>query len=231
MTDNFGFARWLEDNPTPIDHEATVTVLEDKTEGDETVTKFKCGDKVQTRGYKRGVITKIVGLLTSEFPYLVKYAEDDEEWCSANELTHVGEDTTAPLPTPDYLLGDKVRSKHPGWTFGLTGEIMAVDLNDSQQYTYRVAMNHPGTSVYFLADELESATSAPPAETVDHPSHYTWLPNGLEVIDITKYFSFVRGNAIKYLMRASHKGSELEDLRKARWYLDLDIKQLEEKED
>lgn len=67
-------------------------------------------------------------------------------------------------------------------------------------------------------------------DPVNHPSHYTWLPNGLEVIDVTKHFDFVLGNVLKYIMRAGRKGgadSELEDLLKARWYLNYRIEELE----
>jgi hypothetical protein len=67
----------------------------------------------------------------------------------------------------------------------------------------------------------------PDADEVNHPSHYTWLPNGVEVIDITSAFSFVRGNALKYLLRADHKGQQLQDLKKARWYIDYEITQIE----
>lgn len=63
-------------------------------------------------------------------------------------------------------------------------------------------------------------------DPVNHPKHYTWL-NGIEVIDITSQLDFVIGNCVKYLLRAPHKGKELEDLKKARWYLDYRIKQLE----
>lgn len=63
-------------------------------------------------------------------------------------------------------------------------------------------------------------------DPVNHPKHYTWL-NGIEVIDITSQLDFVIGNCVKYLLRAPHKGNELEDLKKARWYLDYRIKQLE----
>lgn len=66
----------------------------------------------------------------------------------------------------------------------------------------------------------------PPCGTVDpvdHPPHYTWLPAGVEVIDITECFSFVLGNVLKYVMRADHKGKPIEDLKKARWYLDREI--------
>ncbi|MGW3232451.1 DUF3310 domain-containing protein [Kitasatospora sp. NPDC001095] len=62
-------------------------------------------------------------------------------------------------------------------------------------------------------------------DPVNHPDHYTWLP--VEVIEITRHFSFVRGNALKYLLRAGRKGEALQDLRKARWYLNDEIRQLE----
>lgn len=65
------------------------------------------------------------------------------------------------------------------------------------------------------------------ADAVDHPQHYNAVP-GVECIDVAKHFGFVLGNAIKYIWRAGHKGKALEDLRKARWYLDYAIKELEE---
>ena len=39
--------------------------------------------------------------------------------------------------------------------------------------------------------------------------------------------NFCRGNAMKYLWRAGAKGAELEDLRKARWYIDREIQRVE----
>ena len=61
------------------------------------------------------------------------------------------------------------------------------------------------------------------SDPVNHPSHYTWLPNGLEVIDVTEHMNFNMGNAVKYLLRADHKGKPMEDLEKARWYIDREI--------
>lgn len=65
-------------------------------------------------------------------------------------------------------------------------------------------------------------------DMVNHPSHYTGFSNGAEVIDITENLNFNRGNAIKYLARAGHKdsASELEDLMKARWYVNREIARL-----
>lgn len=60
-----------------------------------------------------------------------------------------------------------------------------------------------------------------------NPSHYTWLPNGLEAIDITENFNFCKGNALKYIIRAGLKGEdEVEDLEKAIWYLRREISRL-----
>ena len=64
-------------------------------------------------------------------------------------------------------------------------------------------------------------------DPVDHPSHYNF--GRLEVIDVIEDWklNFHRGNAVKYIARAAYKGSELEDLRKARWYLDREIQRLQ----
>lgn len=74
---------------------------------------------------------------------------------------------------------------------------------------------------------------------VEHPSHYTWLKDicGIEVIDITRHMNFNRGNVIKYVLRCGHKAEEgyseiekaIEDLKKAKWYLEDEIKLLESK--
>jgi hypothetical protein len=67
-------------------------------------------------------------------------------------------------------------------------------------------------------------------DMVNNPPHYTSLRTGsfpLEAIDVTEHFNFCRGNVIKYVWRAGLKGPALEDLRKARWYLDREIERLE----
>ena len=74
-------------------------------------------------------------------------------------------------------------------------------------------------------------------DNVNHPKHYTWLKDlcGIEVIDITRHMDFDLGNAIKYILRSGHKSDAamsdkdktIEDLKKARWYIDDKIKMLE----
>lgn len=61
-----------------------------------------------------------------------------------------------------------------------------------------------------------------------NPSHYTRFP-GIEVIELTEHLNFCRGNAVKYIARAGAKDptKELEDLRKAAWYVAREIQRLE----
>ena len=63
-------------------------------------------------------------------------------------------------------------------------------------------------------------------DPVNHPKHYTSHPSGVECIEVTEHFNFNKGNAIKYIWRSSDKGREVEDLRKARWYIDREIARL-----
>ncbi len=60
-------------------------------------------------------------------------------------------------------------------------------------------------------------------DAVNHPRHYTTHPSGVECITVTEHMNFCLGNAIKYIWRAGEKGAALEELQKARWYLDREI--------
>ncbi len=60
---------------------------------------------------------------------------------------------------------------------------------------------------------------------VDHPSHYN--KGGVECIEAIKacvspeaYKGFLKGNVLKYMWRYESKGKPVEDLKKAKWYLD-----------
>jgi hypothetical protein len=66
-------------------------------------------------------------------------------------------------------------------------------------------------------------------ETVNHPPHYGGENNTYETIKVIEAWGldFCLGNAIKYISRAGKKQNLLEDLKKAKWYLDRKIKQLE----
>ncbi len=60
-------------------------------------------------------------------------------------------------------------------------------------------------------------------DPVNHPKHYTSHPSGIECIQITEHMSFNVGNAIKYLWRADEKGAPIQDLEKAKWYIEREI--------
>lgn len=61
------------------------------------------------------------------------------------------------------------------------------------------------------------------AEKVDRPPHYTSHPARIECIQVTEHLNFCLGNAIKYIWRADLKGNAVQDLQKARWYIDREI--------
>lgn len=69
------------------------------------------------------------------------------------------------------------------------------------------------------------------SDNVSHPSYYAngWS-NGAEVIDLTEHLSFCAGNVVKYVCRAGRKDPDkhVEDLEKARWYLDREIERVKE---
>lgn len=66
-------------------------------------------------------------------------------------------------------------------------------------------------------------------ETVNHPQHYGGGDNPYEAIKVIEAWGlgFCLGNTVKYIARHAHKGSPLEDLKKARWYLQREIEKLE----
>ena len=82
--------------------------------------------------------------------------------------------------------------------------------------------------------ENECYSKESTVDMVNHPSHYT--QGGIECIDCIKSATvgkvgieaFCVGNAIKYLFRYEEKNG-IEDVKKARWYIDRLIKELEEK--
>lgn len=75
-------------------------------------------------------------------------------------------------------------------------------------------------------EEPEVKVTPKKEDVINHPSHYT--RGNIEVIDFIEdqQLPYHLGNVIKYIARAGHKGDKLEDLKKARWYLDRYIKEV-----
>ena len=61
-------------------------------------------------------------------------------------------------------------------------------------------------------------------DKVNHPQHYTSHPSGIECIEITRYMGYNLGNAIKYIWRCDLKSDAIEDLQKAIFYIEDEIK-------
>ena len=64
-------------------------------------------------------------------------------------------------------------------------------------------------------------------DPVNHPPHYNGHPSGIECIEIVRHMGFNLGNATKYIWRADLKQDAIEDLKKARWYIDREIERIE----
>jgi Protein of unknwon function (DUF3310) len=62
-------------------------------------------------------------------------------------------------------------------------------------------------------------------DPVNHPTHYTSHPSGVECLEITRHMGFNLGNATKYIWRADLKHSDggIEDLEKAEFYIKDEI--------
>jgi hypothetical protein len=73
----------------------------------------------------------------------------------------------------------------------------------------------------------KSSSKSEPKDNVNHPSHYK--VGGIETIDFieAKSLSYNLGNVVKYITRADYKGNKIEDLKKAQWYLNRELSNLE----
>jgi hypothetical protein len=82
----------------------------------------------------------------------------------------------------------------------------------------------------YVANQIKCPDPVVPNSTqVEHPDYYNKNPSGVECLDVVRYFNFNLGNVIKYIWRAGLKDGSptIQDLRKARFYLDDEIKKLE----
>lgn len=128
-----------------------------------------------------------------------------------------------------FKMGDIVKSqKGDGYSDDAVGVINKDQQhkNDIVYVTLTKAKNKKdvGRSIGYTYEELELITI-----DVTNPSHYKLAP-GVEVIQLTEQLPFLEGNIVKYVCRHKNKNG-LEDLKKARWYLDRLIKNLETNND
>ena len=95
-------------------------------------------------------------------------------------------------------------------------------LRDGIRLDKALTMSKP--SAVFLT---KSSPKKEVKDNVNHPAHYK--TGGIETIDFieAKSLSYNLGNVIKYITRADHKGNRVEDLKKAQWYLNRELSNLE----
>jgi hypothetical protein len=85
--------------------------------------------------------------------------------------------------------------------------------------------------VYTEYEAIEmNAEREPTPDLVNHPPHYK--QGGIETIDVIEAWGlgFCLGNVVKYISRAEHKGSAIQDLEKAFWYLKHEIERRKARE-
>ena len=138
---------------------------------------------------------------------------DDDYWIYTNE--EIGRVVSTP--------GSRMRAYPSGMPYAICGK---------SEYEYELKDNT--IVIKERVDQFESthlgSESTTSSGNVSHPPHYAdgWS-NGAEVIDLTEHLSFCAGNVVKYVCRAGRKDPDkyVEDLKKARWYLDREIARVE----
>jgi hypothetical protein len=112
-----------------------------------------------------------------------------------------------------------------GWKYGFPKELPS-DVKDVKAWL--IKEGYPEKDIIFATENCrmwEEKTT----DVVNHPAHYT--QGTIETIDFIedKQLDYHLGNVVKYITRAKHKGTELQDLKKAQWYLNRYIKNKESK--
>jgi hypothetical protein len=212
-------------------------------------TKFKVGDRVRvvTKSGNDPLIGKLGTILESNDRDIYVLASIDgieasNIWfarCNLElvEPAPVGKEPEAPQPR--FKVGDRVRVRKPkdpesGWISPemdiYDGGVYEIERKGGSAVRFK---NHLEWA--FLHEWLEPAPVVKECLTVDnvnHPPHYN--QGGIECLEAIKaalgdgFVAHLRGNVIKYLWRCEHKGG-VEDLKKAAWYLDRAIKEMEVK--
>lgn len=91
----------------------------------------------------------------------------------------------------------------------------------------RVTVNAPKGAVIKPYNGSTESVIGESVDMVNAPPHYKSHPSGVECIQVTRHMNFNLGNATKYIWRAGLKGNAVEDLKKAAFYINDEIKRLE----
>lgn len=144
----------------------------------------------------------------------------NEDWTEHGDVVR-GDDSDAVLPNEADTLADAERmgAKHAAQLGGLhrSFRIWRFDRDFVPKESVMPYANETGKEKVY--------------ERVDHPTHYGGKDNPYEAIKVIEAWElgFCLGNTVKYIARAGRKpdAAVLDDLKKARWYLDREIARLE----
>jgi len=139
-----------------------------------------------------------------------------------------------------FLVYEYKQYDRPPLYAGVSNEVYAwLKRHTAMQYAiYWISTRTYLTAEEFVStfEESKSDQQARPARNefaaISHPSYYNQY-EGLEIIDLCEQMSFNRGNVVKYVARAGFKdpATELQDLMKARFYIEREIARLESQKD
>lgn len=135
------------------------------------------------------------------------------------------EPTPTDEPKTDFRIGDTVRvTNQQLGAYLKVGKVAAVLLGQlDPPFDIHLKVDFPFGPMRLYPHEVELAVNTQDADPVSHPSHYTTHPSGIECIQITEHMGFNLGNALKYIWRCDLKRDAIEDLKKARWYIEREI--------
>src|SRR5690606_32999428 len=152
---------------------------------------------------------------------------EDEGFVPVYEVALLDDEVESDDEMLVYVVEDQLESVEPETEGASCGFCVALDGGacvDCEGYKHMAAERTDEDRAYDAAARARSVENDP----VNHPGHYN--RGKIEVIDFItdQGFNYARGNAVKYISRAGYKNpdTEIEDLEKARFYIDYEIKRL-----
>lgn len=197
--------------------------------------KYAISEIVMYCGYKVKIVSRSISA-PGPHNYMVEYADERFRDLGDYEAFKVMENDLSKYEAviSKFKIGDRVKNKE-----GEIWDIIRIyPLRDvPTEFVYDVISPDRENHGSFYGHNLTSATEKTIAyalpDAVNNPSHYKSLGavcecgRTLECLDVTRHLNFNLGNAIKYIWRCEHKGKRVEDLKKAVFYLEDEIKRQE----
>ena len=127
-----------------------------------------------------------------------------------------------------YNVGDEIRFENKVYRIDDVVEGNYIISRKSHRLYFSIPRQEIDTHATPIKKDIAESAKKENDSAVDHPSYYQ---GKIEVIDFIedKHLGFNLGNCVKYISRAGKKNPDklIEDLKKARWYLDREISRIE----